>query len=176
MARRRLMIACVALAALATVPAHGHGEHHRQAPPASDARGPLDAAERARYAKVGRAVVEDLATGDLAAFRALHSDGGWDSSDAWWRSLLAPQRQRFGTIVEAWGPHRGTIRCGGFSFQEEGGGVTVVVRFQVQVGAALTFTLDPDGKIAGGKVFVSEGLASAPPEGLPVLWKRSDPR
>ena len=60
---------------------------------------PFDSLTDARYRDTAKRLAAALATDDTLAFRALHTDAGWQQADDWWKSLLANQKRTFGRVV-----------------------------------------------------------------------------
>lgn len=132
---------------------------------------PLSQTDRERYTRVGVALVTAINAEDRDAYRALHSDEGWNTAIDWWQNMFAMQTGRWGRIDRAWPPTRGVIRVGGMGFRgsEGEGGATVMIRFEEGVGGALTFALDENDKIRSTSVFIKEELGQyAPADATPV--------
>ena len=82
-----------------------------------------------------------------------------------------------GTYADiAYNVGRGFIKVGkmGFRGDEEGGGVTFLVRFEEPMGGALTFRLDEKDRIVQTDVFISQGLGLQDPEGVELLFPLED--
>lgn len=134
---------------------------------------PFDSATAARYADVARRLAAAMGTSDAAAFRALHTDAGWERAGDWWQEMLAGQRRSFGPVRLAMGPFRGVIRAGGIGVGVPPDGAAVLLLFERDAGAAMSFVLGPDGRIADASVWVQRELAAADTAGAGVLWRRA---
>jgi len=132
---------------------------------------PFDSATTARYRDAAVKLAAAVATGDAAAFRSLHTDSGWAQTDDWWRAMLADQKKSFGRIVRAVGPLRGVVRAASFGVGVPRDGVAILVLFEREAGASMSFVLDDAGKIVKSSLWVQRELAKASTEGAETLWE-----
>lgn len=141
-------------------------------PPESGAA--LSADEQARFDAAAVAWLRALNADDKAAYRALHSDEGWNKSIDWWQNMFTAQRAKFGAITRAYPCTRAVIRFGKFGFQckDVPDGVSFVAIFEENVGGVFTFSLDATGKISGSSVFIKEEIASYDGGGAKVIYSR----
>lgn len=131
---------------------------------------PFDSATTARYREVAAKLAKAVATGDADEFRSLHTEAGWEQADDWWKAMLAGQRRSFGRIVSAAGPLRGVIRGGGIGVGVPREGAAILVRFEREAAASMSFVLDESGKIVSSSVWVQRELSKADTGGADVLW------
>jgi len=132
---------------------------------------PFDSLTTVRYRTAAIALAKAVATDDTKSFRALHSSAGWAQADEWWKALLRDQKRRFGRVVRAVGPLRGTIRAGRLSIGIPPHGVAILLRFEEPAGAAMYFVLDEEGRIATSRLRVLQELAEAETDDAAVLWE-----
>lgn len=134
---------------------------------------PLTDAERERYKQVAVALVTAINAEDRNAYRALHTDKGWNTAIDWWKNMFALQTSKWGRINRAWPPTRGIVRVGGLGFRGDEGasGATVMIHFEDGPGGALTFSLDPSGKIDHTSVFLKEELGHYAPAGVKPIYE-----
>jgi hypothetical protein len=132
---------------------------------------PFDSATTARYREVAAGLAAAVATGDTAAFRSLHTDSGWAQTDDWWKGMLADQKKSFGRIVRARGPLRGVVRAGSIGVGVPRDGAAILVLFEREAGASMSFVLDDAGKIVKSSLWVQRELAKANTEGVETLWE-----
>jgi len=169
-----LPLLLVSIDALASDPSPGGPKPSAGVAPAASSLPepvPFDSATTARYHDVSVRLAAALATGDTAAFRALHSEAGWEKAIDWWREMLRNQRRALGEIVRVVGPLRGQIRMGGTGLGLPAEGAAILCHLGDKAGASMSFTLDADGRIAESSVWVARELAGAHPEGAEVLWE-----
>lgn len=131
---------------------------------------PFDSAATARYRRTALALAAAMGTGDAKAFRELHTDAGWAQADDWWKGMLENQKRSFGRVVKAEGPLRGVVRGGNLGAGIPPDGAAILVRFEKEAGATMSFVLDDDGRIVRSSLWVLRELARANPEGAEVLW------
>jgi hypothetical protein len=131
---------------------------------------PFDSATAGRYRETAILLARAIATGDREAFRALHSDAGWEQTDDWWKAMLVDQKKRFGAVVRVVGLLRGAIRMGGTGLGLPRDGAAILLRFKGEAGASMSFVLDAAGKIERSSLWVATELAQADTGGVAVLW------
>jgi hypothetical protein len=136
---------------------------------------PLSEADRERYTRVAASLVTAINAEDRVAYRALHTDEGWNTAIDWWQNMFAMQTSKWGRIDRAWPPTRGVIRVGGIGFRGDEGerGATVMIHFEEGVGGALTFALDENDKIRSTSVFIKEELGDYAPAGVTPIFELS---
>jgi hypothetical protein len=132
---------------------------------------PFDSVTTARYRETAGALAKAMATDDAKAFRALHTDAGWAQADDWWQGMLANQKKKFGPVVRAYGPLRGSVRAGTMGVGVPRDGAAVLLILEKNMGAAMSFTLDADGRIVKSSLWVQGELAGADTQGAELLWE-----
>ena len=132
---------------------------------------PFDSVTTARYLATSRALATAMATDDVKTFRALHTDAGWAQADDWWQGMLAAQKRKYGPVVRAYGPLRGTVRAGTMGVGIPPDAVAVLLILEKQMGAAMNITLDGEGKIVKSSLWVQGELAGADTQGAGLLWE-----
>jgi len=135
---------------------------------------PFDSATTARYHDTAARLAAAVGTNDARAFRALHSDVGWEKADDWWKAMMADQRRSFGRVSSIRGPLRGVVRANGIGVGVPSEGVGVLVLFDRGAGAVMNFVLDDDGLIERSNLWVQRELAAASAEDAGLLWQ--DPK
>ena len=132
--------------------------------------------EQQRYDQAAVALLRAIKADDKAAYRALHSDEGWNTAIDWWQAMFVKQRARFGPITRAYPGVRGAIRFSKFAYESElESGASFVIRFEEKVGGVLTFRLDEAGKIAATSVFIKEELREYSPDGVKPIFPPPKP-
>jgi hypothetical protein len=131
----------------------------------------FDSVTTARYRTTAAALARAMATGDAKEFRSLHSDAGWAQADDWWRAMLANQRKKFGPVVRAYGPMRGSVRAGGMGVGVPRDGAAVLLILEKSMGASMSFTLDSEGRIVRSSLWVQGELSGADTRGAELLWE-----
>jgi hypothetical protein len=135
---------------------------------------PFDSVTTARYRAVASKLAAAVGENDARAFRALHSEAGWERADDWWKAMMANQRRSFGRVMSVRGPVRGVVRAGGIGVGVPPEGMGVLVLFERGAGAVMNFVLDQEGLIERSNLWVQRELAEARPEGADSLWQ--DPK
>lgn len=131
---------------------------------------PFDSATTERYRATAVRLARAIATGEAEAFRALHTDAGWEQTDDWWKAMLVNQKKRFGPVVRVVGPLRGVIRMGATGVGLPRDGAAILLRFKGAAGASMSFVLDAEGRIERSSLWVAEELAQAETGDAAVLW------
>ncbi len=158
-----------------TQPAGGWEAGSGTRSPASRAAA-LSPKEQQRYDQVAIALLQAIKADDKAAYRALHSDEGWNTAIDWWQAMFVRQRARFGPITRAYPGVRGMIRFSKFAYESElADGASFVILFEEKVGGVLTFRLDEAGKIAATSVFIKEELREYAPDGVKPIFPPPKP-
>jgi hypothetical protein len=134
---------------------------------------PFDSVTAGRYQETAVLLARAIATGDGVAFRALHSDAGWDQTDDWWKAMLVNQKRRFGAVVRVVGPLRGVIRMVGTGVGLPRDGAAILLRFKGEAAASMSFVLEAAGKIERSSLWVAAELTQADTGGAAVLWPAS---
>lgn len=143
------------------------------APASMPAAEPLSQQEQARYDAVALALTRALNAEDNAAYRALHTDAGWNEAIDWWRDMFAAQRARFGPIVRVYPCVRGVVRFGRMGYRGDlPSGATFVVRFEETCGGALSIQINAEGKIEKSSVFIKEELVDYDAAGAKPIYER----